>query len=375
MGIPSINFPKDLLSPPFEKTGIIAPKVILERSRSKEGESYVGIRDITVDENSAIYAFDYKNYNIKKYDKQGNSLFTFGGTGEEEGKFHQLTGIRAVEGRIYAVGFTGLSLFDYKGKFLKKRPYEKEVKVELPAIFNDGKFVGSQILAEERKTALILCSNDGKELYRLASYEISEFFPGIKDGEAFFLDDTYVRAYCYAISPDGNILWAASDTLRINRFRKGESSLFIEEAVTAVPFPDELRNPLLKRQARTKPPLFAYVPDRYQIIHHLLCDSDGNVWVYVKSRERIGFLRYSKEGKYKGAYAVMADFDPMKAIVRIFNNCIYFVVNERDRVRVYSAELPDPIDNLSKKVEAGTSGSIGLELSSRESAIRAHLRN
>ncbi|UCE22770.1 MAG: hypothetical protein JSV46_11340, partial [Candidatus Aminicenantes bacterium] len=81
------RLPKNLFSPSFEKTGIIAPKVILERSRSKEGESYVGIRDITVDKNSDIYAFDYKNYNIKKYDKQGNSLFTFGGTGEEEGKF------------------------------------------------------------------------------------------------------------------------------------------------------------------------------------------------------------------------------------------------------------------------------------------------
>ncbi len=337
------KLPKGLLSPSFEKTGIIAPKLIFERSRSKQGESYVGIRDITVDENSAIYAFDYRDYNIKKYDADGNPLMTFGGTGEEEGKFQQLTGIRVVQGRIYAVGFTGLSLFDYKGKFLKKRPYEQEVKVEHPAIFNDGKFVGSQILAEERKTALILRSNDGKELYRLASYEISEFFPGIKDGEDFFLDDTYVRAYCYAISPDGDILWAASDTLRINRFRKGKSSLFIEEAATAVPFPDELRNPLLKRQARTKPPLFAYVPDRYQIIHHLLCDSDGNVWVYVKSRERTGFLRYSKEGKFEGVYEVQADFDPMKAIVRTFNNCIYFVVNERDGVKVYSAELPDRI--------------------------------
>lgn len=348
VGIHPKCLPEDLHSPSLEKTGIIAPKVILERSRSEEGKSYVGIRDITVDKNSAIYAFDYSNYIIKKYDSEGNPLFTFGGAGEEEGKFHQLTGIRAVEGRILAVDFIGLLLFNYEGKFLEKRSYVREVRVEHPAIFEDGKFVGSQILAEERKIALILRAADGKELSRLASYEISEFFPGIKDGEKFFLDDTYVRTYCYAISPDGDILWSASDTLRINRFREGESSLFIEEAATAVPFPDELRTPLLERQSRTKPPLFAYVPDRYQIIHHLLCDPEGGVWVYVKSRERTGFLRYSKEGKYEGVYAVKMDFDPMKAIVRIFNGCMYFVVNERDRVRIYSAELPDRIDNLRK---------------------------
>ena len=333
-------FSSGIHSKGLEKTGIIAPKVLLERSRSVEGESYVGIRDITVDESSAIYAFDYRNYNIQKYDMEGKPLFTFGGTGDEAGKFSHLTGIRAVDGRIFAVDFSGLSLFDYAGKFLKKRPYEKEVKVEHPAIFDDGRFVGSQILADELKTALIYRAADGKELNRLASYEINEFFPGVKEGEDFFLDNTYARAYNYAISPDGNILWAASDVLKIYRFSGGESRLFIEETATAVPFPDELRKPLLDRQSRTKPPLFTYVPDRYQIVHHLLCNPDGDVWVYVKSRERTGFMRYSKQGKLLGVFAVKAEFDMMKAIVRIFKSSMYFVVNERERVKVYSAKLP-----------------------------------
>ncbi|UCE40014.1 MAG: hypothetical protein JSV17_11090 [Candidatus Aminicenantes bacterium] len=332
--------PKGLLNPSREKAGAIIPKVILERTRSEEGESYVGIRDITVDESSSIYAFDYINYHIKKYDKEGKLLFTFAGTGEEEGKFFHLTGIRAVKDSILAVDSIGLSLFDNSGKFLKKRPYAQEVLVDHPAIFSDGRFVGSQILADEMVTALIYRSADGKELCRLASYEISEFFPGIQKGEDFFLDNTYARAYSYTISPDGDILWASSDVLQINKFGGEESSLLIEEAATAVPFPDELRKPLLERQARTKPPLFAYVPDRYQIVHHLLCGSEGDVWVYVKSREQTGFLRYSKEKKLKGVYAVKADFDVMKAIVRIFNGQMYFVVNERDRVKVYSAELP-----------------------------------
>ncbi len=323
----------------LEKTGIITPKVLLERSRSAEGESYVGIRDITVDENSAIYAFDYQNYNIQKYDKEGKPLFAFGGTGDEDGKFSHLTGIRAVDGRVLAVDFSGLSLFDYKGEFLKKHPYEKEVKVEHPAIFDDGKFVGSEILADELKTALIYHAVDGKELNRLASYEINEFFPGVKEGEDFFLDNTYARAYSYTISRDGDILWAASDALKIYRFRGGESRLFIEETATAIPIPDELRKSLLDRQSRIKPPLFTYVPDNYQIVHHLLCAPDGDVWVYVKSRERTGFLSYSKQGKLEGVYEVDADFDMMKAIVRIFNDIMYFVVNEKDGVKVYFTPL------------------------------------
>ncbi len=333
--------PKDLLNPPSAMTGIISPTVILERSKKEEGKSYVGIRDITVDESWAVYAFDYMNYDIKKYDKQGKPLLTFGGKGNEEGKFSHLTGIKAKGGRILAVDFSGLSLFDYEGNFLNQQPYGKEVKVEHPAIFDDGRFVGSHILAEERKTALILRDAEGKELSRLASYEIREFFPGIKDGEDFYLDDTYARAYRYTISPDGDILWAASDALEIYRFQEGESRLFIEEKATAVPFPDELRKPLLDRQSRIKPPLFSYVPDKYPIVYHLLCGPDGDVWVYVKSRETTGFLCYSKQGKLLGVYAVESDFDMMQAIVRIFNNSMYFLVDEREGVKVYSAELPD----------------------------------
>lgn len=62
--------------------------------------------------------------------------------------------------------------------------------------------------------------------------------------------------------------------------------------------------------------------------------------MYVKSRERAGFLRNSKQGKLEGVYEVDADFDMMKAIVRIFNDIMYFVVNERERVKIYSAKLP-----------------------------------
>ena len=340
MGIHPNCPPKDRLIPSIEKTGILTTQVILERSRSEEGKSYVGIRDITMDESSALYAFDYMNYKIQKYDREGKPLLAFGGTGNEDGKFSHLAGIKAVGSRILAVDFSGLSLFDSEGKFLNKHPYEKEVRVEHPAIFDDGRFVGSHILAEELKTALILRDTDGKELSRLASYDIREFFPDIKDGEDFYLDDTYARAYRYTISLAGDILWAASDAFEIYRFSKGESRLIIEEKATAVPFPDELRKPLLDRQSRIKPPFFSYVPDKYPIVYHLLCGPDGDVWVYARSRERTGFLRYSKQGKLLGVYAVESDFDMMQAIVRIFNGSMYFLVNERDGVKIYSAVLP-----------------------------------
>ena len=62
--------------------------------------------------------------------------------------------------------------------------------------------------------------------------------------------------------------------------------------------------------------------------------------MYVKSQERTGFLHFSKTGKLDAFYEVKADFDMMNVIVRIFNGQMYFVINERDGVKVYSASLP-----------------------------------
>jgi hypothetical protein len=318
---------------------IIKPKILLERSKKEEGDSYAGIRDITVDETSALYTFDYMNYEIRKYNREGKLLLTFGGTGEEDGKFKHLTSIRAAGGRILAVDSIGLSFFNEEGTFLKKVPYAEEVLTNFPAVFDDGRFVGLQILPDELKIVLSYRSADGKEIGRLAFHEINEFFPGVKKGEDFFLDDTYARGYKYDISPSGEIIWAASDKMSVYGYGKGKSRLVFEEKARPVPFPEELRKPLLERRARTKPPLFTYVPEKYQIIHHLLCGPEGDIWIYVKSEEKTGFLHYSKEGQFEELVTVEADFDMMNALVRIFNGQMYFVVSERDGVKVYSASL------------------------------------
>ena len=86
-----------------------------------------------------------------------------------------------------------------------------------------------------------------------------------------------------------------------------------------------------------------YVPDYYQIIFHLLVNEDGDIWIYLKSLEKTGFLRYSAQGNLKGFYMVEADFDITDAdhILRIHNNRMYFLVKGRKSLKIYTAELPD----------------------------------
>ena len=99
---------------------------------------------------------------------------------------------------------------------------------------------------------------------------------------------------------------------------------------------------MLEKKAKIKPPLFMYVPDYYQLVYHLLVGPEGDIWIYLKSQEKTGFLRYSENGSLKGFYTVDADFDITEAdqIVRIHKNRMYFLVKGRKALKVYAADLP-----------------------------------
>jgi hypothetical protein len=82
------------------------------------------------------------------------------------------------------------------------------------------------------------------------------------------------------------------------------------------------------------------VPENYQLIHHLLADETGDLWIYVMSRERTGFLLLSDRGRELGFYTLDADFDPIAARVTAAGGRLYFLVVERDETKIYVADRP-----------------------------------
>ena len=83
-------------------------------------------------------------------------------------------------------------------------------------------------------------------------------------------------------------------------------------------------------------PLVSSLPDGVT----LLIGPEGDIWVYIKSSEKTGFLRYSAAGEEKGFYTVTCDFDILKARIRIFHNKMYFLSSSRGAAQVYTAALP-----------------------------------
>jgi len=321
----------------------LKPELFFQTKENVPEYSFQSARDIAFDSDGSFYIFDYLDNTIKKYDSKGEHLISFGGKGQDSGKFTHLTGIRNFGDRLLAVDSVGLLSFSTEGIFLNKKSFAEEVLTEYPAIYEDGNYVGQQIHAAELKFILTFRSSKGEEYDRLAFYDIKEFFPEIDEGEDFFLSSEHARSYRYAINPKEDILWAASDEFKIYRYNQGESIVVISENYSPIPFPAERKEALLEKKSKIKPPLFLYVPDYYQIIFHLLVNADGDIWIYLKSLEKTGFLRYSAQGSLKGFYTVDADFDITDAdhIVRIHNNRMYFLAKGRKSLKIYTAELPD----------------------------------
>jgi len=83
-----------------------------------------------------------------------------------------------------------------------------------------------------------------------------------------------------------------------------------------------------------------YIPDKYPIIYHLLISPDDNIWIYIKSKEKTGFLRYTAEGKPIAFYEVESDLDLTKSLIRIINGKMYFIEIKKKNIRILTSDIP-----------------------------------
>lgn len=302
--------------------------------------TFTAARDITVDRAGNVFIFDYGSYLIRRYDSAGTLVATFGGSGTEPGRFGHLMAIRADGDSLLALDPGSISVFDLSGNLRSRRPLADTVTCDLPRLRPDGRWAAACIAQATAEQTLSYRSASGTEERRPASYALSEAFPGVEPGADFFVNRTQARDYLYDFTPDGRLAWAASDRLRVLVDRAGADETLFEAEATALPFPAESIAALRERQARVPPPFFMNVPERYQLIQHLLVAESGDVWLYVTSQERSGLLRLSPTGRERGFFVLDAAFDPLSARLTAANGRLYFMVPGRRETAVYSVALP-----------------------------------
>jgi len=214
--------------------------------------------------------------------------------------------------------------------------------MEFPQIYQDGHFVGVKYSDMELKKILTFRDPMAVELDRLAEYDLREFFPELEEGKDFFLQDYQARFYLYDIHKNGFLIWAPSDECKVYAYKDGLSTELVTFEHTPLPIPAEQIAEMEKsaERAQQNPMLHMYVPKTFQIIQHLLAAPNGDIWAYVLSSEKTGFLVFSPDGDLKSFYTVNADFDMTRIKVEMFGGKIYYLVTGRKSAKVYASNIP-----------------------------------
>ena len=297
-------------------------------------------RDLTVDRAGNVFVFDYDDYVIHKFGPAGAALATFGGPEGEDAGFTHLMAIRAIGDSLLALDAGSVSVFDMAGRLRSRRALADTIVCDLPRLHPDGQWAGEWIIEETAEKALTHRGADGLEQSRVAAYALSELFPGVEPGGMFFIGPNQARSYVYDFLPDGRLVWAVTDEARIHIRRGGQDETIFSAAWPTLPFPPDEIQSMREKQASLSPPLFMNVPENYQLIQHLLVDETGDIWLYVLSLDRTGFLHLSDSGEELGFHAVDADFDLLTARVTAQGGHLYFLAGGQDEPRIYVADQP-----------------------------------
>ena len=317
--------------------GTLRPQLAFQISAAETG--ITAARDLAVDQRGNVYVFDYADYVIRKFDPQGRLLTVFGGKGEEPGSFQHLMAIRIHGDSLLALDPGSLTVFNLSGNLRSRRIFVDTVTCDHPRLHTDGRWAAERIVQATAEKTLTYRRTDGSEQRQLASYALGEFFPGVEPGVMFFINPTQARAYLYDFTPDGRLVWAVSDRLRVLVERDGGDEPLYEAVATALPYPADAIAAMEERQSGLHPPLFMNVPKSFQLIQHLVVTDSGDVWLYLTSQERTGLLRLSATGREIGFYTVEADFDVLAARLAIARGRLYFMVPGREETTIYTAEL------------------------------------
>ena len=297
-------------------------------------------RDLTVDTAGNVIVFDYDDYVIQTFDPSGGAIGTFGGPEPEHGGFLHLMAVRALGDSLLALDAGSLSVFELSGELRRRQPLADTIVCDLPRVHPSGQWAGEWIVEQTAEKTLTHRDSEGRERSRVAGYGLDEFFPGIEPGGMFFIRPTEARSYLYDFFPDGRLVWAISDELRVNVRDGGEDELLFSADWTPLPFPPEEAQALREAQAGLSPPLFLNVPENYQRIQHLVVDETGTIWIYVVSLDRTGFLHLSARGREIGFHTVEADFDVLSARVTAAEGHLYFLLGGSEETRIYTVDRP-----------------------------------
>lgn len=203
---------------PSDLTFKIEPKLLFSIEGDVESDdtlrTFTNVSDIETDSRGNIFLFDNQKSSIKKFDKDGNYLLSFGARGNGPGEFPAAFDIIILNDFVYVQSFTNLQMvkYDTDGKYIENIPYESGGLVVGEALRKAGKNILGYINSTENKEGtyyfgnnLVLFSPEFKKLATLREWNEKfdpqnvDFFKSIckytSDGKKIFVAENSTTEY------------------------------------------------------------------------------------------------------------------------------------------------------------------------------------
>ena len=130
----------------------------------ESGRSFHNCENVTADREGSIYIVDRQSNTIKKFDKNGKYLLSFGRKGSGPGEYNQAKDICAVNDTVFVFDPSSSKVikFDLEGNHLYTKVMSEKVPVFTLSDSNSSDIIGTDIHAEAGEGKVVLVSSISK---------------------------------------------------------------------------------------------------------------------------------------------------------------------------------------------------------------------
>jgi len=259
-----------------------------------KGENYQfgRIMDITTDDNENIYVLDIIECKVKKYDKNGNYILSFGGKGDGPGEFDVPTGLHFKKDRELIVSsFDKLSFFDLQGEL------QRSIKASLFTSQFDSQgniYAVQRIPGDKFYLELIKYNDKVEELLTIAQIEKEPPGPDKKI-------DAVAEVIFYTILNNDYIAWASNYKYDISIVdTAGNIIKRIVKDYEPKKYTDQDRQTFLNDNSRVPESRFNF-PEYFPPMRFISSDDEGRIYVMTYETNSEGIRCYDvfdSEGKF-----------------------------------------------------------------------------
>lgn len=297
---------------------------------------------VVIDKNSNLYISDLKESVIRKYDKNGKYVCSFGKRGNGPGEILGMSGLEVLKNYIAVMDYKKIHYFDYDGKYAKSID-KKSSKMSFVFHYHlSSIFLDYQIDERSRKFVLSLRDINDNLIREIYSFSAKGRF---ESGEHYWFPCFDFEKIIFGVNSKEDIIYAYSEAFEVFKVSGDKTVSIIKENVKPVLIPGDIRKKLDSiRGALTIKGVDKYIkftpPENYSLIQDLIIDENDNIWLKVRTSDFFGLKKYSSKGKKLAEYSMEYDAEYKSPEILISGGYIYMrQYNQDEGLKILRASL------------------------------------